>query len=322
MGFIILIILFLIGLVLIVKGGDFFVDSAVWIAEMLNVPNFLIGATIVSVATTLPEIFVSTIAANHGKIEMAAANALGSVIANTGLVFAVAIIFLPTKIRRSHITPKGSMFLVSLIVLGIFASSGVISYYASFGLFILFLLFIVENIKIARKELLISKNRINIKPKKPDRKVVLINMFKFIFGAISIVIGSNLIVTNGSEIARLFNINERIISITAVAIATSLPELVTTISAIVKKQSSLSVGNIIGANIIDITLILPICAFVTGGAITLTQRNTMFDIFVCFVIASFLIVPTIIKGEFKRWQGFYAIVFYMIYIIFILTGFY
>ncbi len=321
MDFLVFILLFILGLVFIVKGGDFFVDASVWIAKISKIPKFLIGATVVSIATTLPEIFVSAIASADGKTEMATSNALGSVIANTGLVFAIAIIFLPATIKRNQLAPKGVLFLSSLVVLALFSLSGVISYYASFGLFIVFLVFIFENIKSAKRELLIKSQKVNdTKPKqKLDKKDIIINILKFVIGATGIVLGSRLIVTNGSEIARVFNVDERIIGITAVAISTSLPELVTTVTAIIKKQSSLSVGNIIGANIIDITLILPICAFVSGGALPVDVSSIVFDIAVCLIIAIIIIIPSIIKGSFKRWQGVLSLLIYILYIVLVVN---
>lgn len=101
---------FVLGLLLIIKGGDFFVDAAVWLAEITHVPQFVIGATVVSIATTLPELFVSSIAALQGKTDMAAGNAVGSVIANTGLIFSLGILFIPAFIRRRRLLPKGMLF--------------------------------------------------------------------------------------------------------------------------------------------------------------------------------------------------------------------
>ena len=312
----ILIFMFVVGLVFIIKGGDFFVDASVWIAKISKMPEFIIGATIVSVATTLPEIFVSAIACADGKIEMASANAIGSVIANTGLVFAIAIIFLPSNIKKKELAPKGILFISSIVALGLFSVSGYISYYANLGLFIVFAVFIFENIKSAKSQL---SNATSFHTEKISPKIITINILKFVLGATGIVIGSKFVVSYGSDIARFFSIEERTISITAVAISTSLPELVTTISAITKKQSSLSVGNIIGANIIDITLILPICAFITGGALPVNISSISLDILCCLVIAIIVIIPTLTIGVFRRFQGILALIIYISYILFIVN---
>ena len=111
----IILLLFLIGLILIIKGGDAFVDAASWIARAMNIPTFIIGATIVSLATTLPELFVSGIAASQGKIDMAIGNAIGSVIANTGLIFALSVLCIPSAAKRGGFLPKGVIFLVVIL---------------------------------------------------------------------------------------------------------------------------------------------------------------------------------------------------------------
>lgn len=307
--------LFAAGLALIIKGGDFFVDAAVWIAKVSHIPQFLIGATVVSLATTMPEIFVSVIAASQGKTDMATGNAIGSVIANTGLIFALGILFLPSAIRRRQFVPKSIVFLAAVIAVGLFCAGGYVTLYGSIGLFMIFAVFIAENIKQAKGEISAAKQ----KSYKPEKKETAVNVLKFLSGAAGIVIGSHLLVENGSAIAESLGVAERIISLTAVAIGTSLPELVTTVTAIIKRQSSLSAGNIIGANIIDMTLILPMSAFVSGGILPVGQLTFLLDVPFCLLVAGIVIIPTIVKGRFMRWQGAAALAAYGAYVLILLN---
>lgn len=305
---------FVLGLLLIIKGGDFFVDAAVWLAEITHVPQFVIGATVVSVATTLPELFVSSIAALQGKTDMAAGNAVGSVIANTGLIFSLGILFIPAFIRRRRLLPKGMLFLSSITLLWLFTLSGKITLFGCAGMFLLFAVFIAENIREAKAEMrCVPPPSGGAVP--TDRRACMAHMVKFVLGAAGILLGSQLLVDNGSLIAESFGISERIISLTAVAIGTSLPELVTTVTAVVKKQASLSVGNIIGANIIDVALILPVCAFLSGGALPVGVQTYRVDLPVCLLIASVMIVPALFKGRFMRWQGVLMLFCYGVYLL-------
>ena len=160
-------LLFVLGVVLIVKGGDWFVDGAVWIAEVTKIPQFIIGATIVSLATTLPEIIVSTIAALEGhsilisevgnyiaesenKVGMAIGNGIGSVICNTALILAISIIFMPITINRKTFAPKGLLLLAATCVLCLFSLSGYFPLAGAFALLIVFLFYIIENIRSAK----------------------------------------------------------------------------------------------------------------------------------------------------------------------------
>lgn len=305
---------FVLGLLLIIKGGDFFVDAAVWLAEITHVPQFVIGATVVSIATTLPELFVSSIAAMQGKTDMAAGNAVGSVIANTGLIFSLGILFIPAFIRRRKLLPKGMLFLSSITLLWLFTLSGRITLFGCAGMFLLFAVFIVENIKGAKTEIRCAPPS-GGQELPVNRRACTVHIMKFVLGATGILSGSQLLVDNGSLIAESFGVSERIISLTAVAIGTSLPELVTTITAVAKKQASLSVGNIIGANIIDVALILPVCAFLSGGALPVGVQTYRVDLPVCLLIASIMIVPALFKGRFMRWQGVLMLFCYGAYLL-------
>ncbi|WP_426350580.1 calcium/sodium antiporter [Alloiococcus sp. CFN-8] len=303
---------FAIGLVAIIKGGDYFVDAASWASEASGIPKFIVGATIVSLATTLPEIIVSSMAAYNGSVDMAIGNSIGSIIANTGMILAISIIFMPVVFDRSKLIIKAVLFMVIIAALGILSMSGQLTLGKSLVLFALFGFFIYENIKSARELDEDSTESYSV-PK--DRKTVIINIIKFVVGTLGIVIGSRLLVNNGTELAIIIGIPESVVGLTAVAIGTSLPELVTTINAIIRKEFSLSAGNIIGANIINATLILPICAMITNGAIPVSARTLILDLPVALVIAAIALIPALIKGRFQRWQGFTVLGIYIAYVV-------
>ena len=326
-------ILFAIGLVLIVKGGDWFVDGASWIAEVTGIPKFIIGATIVSIATTLPEIIVSTIAAfeghailvsgaanaveqSLGKVSMAIGNGIGSVICNTALIMALSLVFMPISVNRKDFAPKGILLLVSIAALFIFSLGGSVSIMGAAVLLVIFVLFMLENVRSAKSQ---PDEEDNDKPQ-VTKKEMLMHIGMIAVGAVCIVIGSNLLVNNGTEIARMLGVSEAIIAVTMVALGTSLPELVTAITSIVKKQASMSVGNVVGANIIDVTLIIAICSFVYSGSLPVSKINIYLDFPVAFIAAAIAVVPPILTGKFHRYQGIALICLYIAYLAIVIAG--
>ena len=310
-------LLFGIGLLCIIKGGDWFVDAASWIAEVSGIPQFIIGATIVSLATTLPEILVSVMAAASGSVDMATGNAIGSVTANTGMILGISIVAMPVAIESRKYLPKTIIFIGSIILLWVLSLSGELSMVGAFIMLAVFLIFIGENIHEAKKDMGTGKSETVQK----DKKTVVKNIALFIIGAAGIVIGSRLLVDNGTVIAKdILGIPERVVSLTMVAIGTSLPELVTTITAIAKKQSALSVGNIVGANIIDMILILPLCSFVMGGSLPVAWSTLWVDLPVSLVVAVICLVPALIKGKLMRWQGILSLLVYAGYVVYLCVG--
>lgn len=304
-----LIFLFICGLVLIVKGGDFFVDAAAWMAEVSGIPHFVIGATVVSLATTLPELIVSCLGAVRGSNAIAIGNAVGSVTANTGLIMAISIICIPAIVKRSQYAFKSILLLIATAVLYLasFAKSG-FSLIGSILLLIIFVISICESIKSAKAESAYTSKKAFTKRDIP------VNILKFLLGAAVIVFGADFLVSSATEIATVSGLSEAVISATIVAVGTSLPELVTTVTAIIKRQSSLSVGNIIGANLIDIAIILPLCSFVSADKLTACAQNLYLDIPVCLGILAIALIPMLVRGKFTRVQGTLMLVCYLSYV--------
>lgn len=313
-------LLFTAGLVLIIKGGDLFVDAATWIAEASGIPKFIIGATVVSFATTLPEMLVSVFAALEGNADIAVGNAVGSVTANTGLIMCLSLVCMNCAMTRKQFGVKAGILLATIVVLFGFTRDGQLSVFESAVILVFFAIFLAENLIAGRREQENEASESDARAK-IDAKTMAINIAKFVFGAAAIVLGAQLLIDNGSALARMLNVPDSIIAATMIAIGTSLPELVTTITAIRKKQSSLSVGNIIGANIMDLTLIMPLCALIQGKSLIVERQGMLLDIPACLVISAAALIPALISGKFKRWIGYLIGGLYIVYLVIMFTSF-
>lgn len=339
MGIGIPIILFVLGLIIIIKGGDIFVESAVWVAKVTGIPNIIIGATIVSLATTLPELFVSMIASTSGSPDIAIGNAVGSMICNIGLILAISFIFMPSIIKRNTFQSKAYIMILASLFMLIFSLDKVIKPYEGLGLLLILLYYIYINVKEAKNSIGISENEIaaavessRIKVKVSNEEIIK-NIALFIIGAVLIVIGAKLLVGNAQRIALYFSIPEAIISLTVVALGTSLPELVTAITAIVKKEDGVAVGNILGANILNITMILGSCSLFSKEGLIVNSRDiTVFsntfnnvpqtlylDMPIAVVLMLLVVIPIIKNGRSKRSNGFMLLTIYSIYILSLIT---
>lgn len=326
------IVLLVVGLVLIIKGGDVFVDAATWMAEVSGIPKLIVGATVVSIATTLPELLVSAMAAYNARgaatpeaamaagIDMSIGNAVGSVTANIGLIMAIGIICIPAVIKRKDYMLKAFLMLgASAFIVAVGYIWGSVGLWASIVLIVIFAIAMFDNIRsavIAMK----SGQEEKLPADQKTGRVVAINLVKFVVGAAAIVIGARLLVDKGTIICELLGVPERVISVTVIAVGTSLPELVTTLTAIKKKQNSLSIGNIIGANIMDMTFIMPICCLVSGSALPINDAVAKIDFPACLIVGAISMIPTLITKKFTRLQGVILLVVYICYVVITSVG--
>ena len=317
------IILFIIGLFIIIKGGDIFINAAVHLANTTGIPKVLIGATIVSIATVLPELLISTLAAARGSPDLSLGNNIGSVIFNTGAIMAISLIVAP-QISSRNLRSKGFFMVFSLLVLWALVGDGSLSLSDSAILFLLLAWFIYSSIREAKQD-----KSLEIKTSSPliplSRQIL-----GFIIGAACIVIGAQLLVSNGVRLAQILAVPERIIGLTVVAIGSSLPELVTTITSLRKGESSIGIGNIIGANTLNIILIPPLCSLVSKGNFAPGMENfsifphpiptTIYiDIPLALLLLLIMVVPSSITNKLQRWQGTAMLLLFIIYYILIIT---
>lgn len=310
-------LLFVLGLLLIIKGGDWFVDAATWLAEATGIPKFIIGVTIVSFATTLPELLVSSIATWQGQMNMAMGNAVGSVNCNTGLIMALSVFFIGSAVDRKQFTNKGLIFIIACTGLFFFSRDLQVNIIESVILLALCGLFIADSIKKGKETLKADKENADEKPPVGGREKFK-NIAKFVFGAAAMAIGAKFMVDNGEKLAVLLKVPDIIISITLVALGTSLPELVTTITAIRKKQSDISIGNIIGANVMDMCFVVPVSGIIAaaknGAFLTIDSSYKMLHIPMSILASLIAVLPTIIFRRTAKWQGALLFVVYIAYL--------
>ena len=260
------IVLFVIGLVLLIFCGDWFVDGATGIARKFHIPELIIGATVVSIGTTLPEVMVSADAAIKGQGATAYGNAIGSIICNTALILAITIAVKPSKVdKKSLKTPVIFFFVAALIyVLNayIFKRFSLASGIVLLSVFVIYMIYTVITTKKRMAQEVkttepVEENQNEEEEEKKEKKEkpVWQNILLLVVGAIGIAFGANLLVDNGVIIAGAMGVPESVIALTMIALGTSLPELVTAITSLVKGHGSLSLGNIIGANFFNLVLV-------------------------------------------------------------------
>ena len=307
------IFLFIVGLVLLIKGGDWFVDGSTVIAKKLNIPDILIGATIVSIGTTLPEVMVSATSAFSGHGEIAYGNSLGSIICNAALIAALTIAIRPSKIdKKSFILPT-VIFFVSAAIYAVAAYCfGGFSRWLGLILLSVFVVYIALSVRSALKSVKDDAD----KSDNFDSKMIK-NIMLLVVGAAFIAVGARLLVDNGTLIAESMGVPESVVALTFVAIGTSLPELVTAITSLIKGHGALSLGNIIGANILNLVLVSGVASVVSpftvpsGKQIAGINSSFLIDIPVMMLVMALLTLPALIRGKLSRFQGISLIVIYI-----------
>lgn len=311
------ILLFIIGLILLIKGGDIFVDNSVILAKKFNLPELLIGATVVSIGTTLPEVMVSATGALQGNGAMAYGNAIGSIICNTSLISAITIAVSPSEINKNDIILPSIFFIMSTIIYCYVSyTTGYFSRTTGIILLSLFIIYMTLQIRNALKDTSSNKENEETQNILIRRPIILI-----IIGAAIIAFGARLLVDNGTELARIIGVPDSVIGLTFVALGTSLPELITAIQSLIKGHGLLSLGNIIGANLFNIIL-------VSGMSITLNpfsipsskilfgyNSSLILDIPVMISVMSILLIPAFLKNKLYRIQGIILLCIYALFIV-------
>ncbi|PKM52361.1 MAG: hypothetical protein CVV02_01005 [Firmicutes bacterium HGW-Firmicutes-7] len=312
MSIIITCLLFILGLILIIKGGDWFIDAASWIAKTTGMPEVLIGATIVSLGTTFPELMVSTTASIQGHGEMAIGNAIGSTICNIGLILGFCNIISPSKINSRIYTIKSFMMLCYAAVLMVMVLDGKIGKVDTILLLVGVIIYILVNYLEVNIKKTTLKRRGTYKHEKISLKEGCFNGLKFIAGACVIVVGARLLVDHGIVIASLLKVPQFIISLTLIALGTSLPELVTSVTALLKGYRNLAVGNIIGANILNMTMVIGVSSIF--GEITVPNQIIRLDLPFSLMLMVVLTYPSIITWKINRIHASILLFLYILYI--------
>ncbi len=305
------ILLFIVGLGLIIKGGGYFVGSSVAIAGHLRIPRMVIGSTIVSVATTSPEFVVSTTASVTGQPGIAIGNAVGSAILNIGLILSVACIIRPIPvIRREFRIPSlvllGVSVLLTALTAGLYLSrvSGVVL--LVLGLWYLFF----DYFRHKRAPIEAASEAV---PSDPRMATLRRSLGFFLAGLVMVVVGSRLMVTTAVDIAEALGVRPIVIGLTIVALGTSLPELVTAMTSVVRGVADLSLGNIVGAGVLN-------CTVITGTAATLhplsmTRVTQVYNLPALIVVVGALIIMARVGDRLSRRDGAIMLAIYVGYVV-------
>ena len=318
--------LLVFGFLLLIKGGDWFVDAATSIAKRFKLPELLIGATVVSIGTTLPEVMTSAMGAIDGQGAIAYGNAIGSIICNTSLIAALTIAIKPGKAdKKALVFPVCAFFAVAAFYSVIAYTMGEFPRWVGIVLLCLFVVYMVVNVINMKRNPASDEDEdeaLECELPEENSKLGLLKDIGILIGsALVIALGADLLVKSATTIAEALNVPQTIISLTIVALGTSLPELVTAITALTKGHGALSLGNIIGANIFNLVL-------VSGAAITINpfkvpeeakfmgeNASLIFDIPLMIGVMTILTLPTILRGKLARWQGVSLLCLYGAYCV-------
>ncbi len=328
MSLFLMVVLIAVGFVLIIKGGDIFVDGAVEIATATKIPPLLIGATIVSIGTTLPEITVSYIAAFQGDASLAVSNSVGSMLCNVALILGVALTFATVFIDKKMFISKIAIVVLVTVMTLVFIFDLTLTLTELLLLLSICFIFVGINVYEAVKK---SKESKELEGESEEGGVTLkgivISVVKLIIGGVAIYYGAQFLVDNVSTIATDYlNISTAVVGFTIVAFGTSLPELATSINAIKKNNIDLSIGNVMGANVINASMIV-------GGSGLIASRNNNFTLILdssqlgiilagviaLLVAVLVLVVPILVKSRTYKAQGLTMIAIYLAYIAYLVS---
>ena len=308
------VLLFIVGLLFLIKGGDWFVDGASALARRFHLPELLIGATVVSIGTTLPEVMVSTMSALSGHGEIAYGNAIGSVICNAALIAAITIAVRPGKVDPKTLKMPVLFFFAAAAIYCVAAYGfGKFTRPMGFIMLAMFVAYIAANIHQ-------MKNAPAEGHEEEEETMPLPRMLMLlVLGAVLIAMGANLLVDNGTLIAQALGVPESVIALTFVALGTSLPELVTAITSLIKGHSDLSLGNVVGANVFNLVLVsgvsVALAPFTVPQSATIFGMNSslVLEIPVMIAVMVLLTAPALVKGKLSRVQGVALLVIYAVF---------
>ena len=298
------VLLFAVGLLCLIKGGDWFVDGATGLARRFHLPELLIGATVVSIGTTLPEVMVSTTSALTGHGEIAYGNAIGSVICNAALIAAVTIAVRPGPVDRAALrTPVLFFFAAAALYALVAYTSGQFTRPVGLTLLAMFAVYMAVTV------LQMRRGAVPAAGEEAAAGSVGRDLGLLAVGAALIALGADLLVDNGTFIAQALGVPESVIALTFVALGTSLPELVTAITSLVKGHGALSLGNVIGANLFNLVLVsgvsVTLAPFSIPQAAVIAGHNAslVLDLPVMLLVMLLLTGPALVRGKLSRVQG-------------------
>jgi len=311
--------LFAVGLILLIKGGDWFVDSATGIAKRFRVPEIIIGATVVSIGTTLPEVMVSATAAANGNGAIAYGNAIGSIICNTALIAALTIAIRPAPVNRKAIVMPVVFFFLSAAIY-VIAAYGFGSFDRWLGLVMLAVFAVYMFLTIRQG----FKNPVKGEAHQEEAAVegsLIKDVVVLIISAALIAVGADMLEGSSVSLATMAGIPTEVVGVTIVALCTSLPELVTAITALAKGHGALSLGNIIGANIFNLVLVSGVAVTLSpfavpeGSSIFGHNTSLVMEIPVMVGVMALMTLPAVFCKKLFRWQGALLLCIYVAFVV-------
>lgn len=301
------------GIILLAIGGDLLVRGAVRVATALNVSRLLIGLTLVGFGTSLPELFTSVRAALVGSPDIAVGNIVGSNIANILLILGVAAVIYPLVTPRASVVRDGGMVALSALILVGLTFHGFVDRPIGGGLILLLLLYMIYSYSRDRQTTAANGGRPLGEDDLPQANVsMIVALVMAVAGIALVILGARWLVDSSIVLARAYGISETFIGLTIVAVGTSLPELVTSIVAAIRKQTSISVGNVLGSNIFNILGILGITAVIQPIAIP--AQIMQLDIWIMAGATAFLLIFATTNWRLSRTEGFLMVLAYVGYI--------
>ncbi len=315
-------ILILIGFIMLIKGADFLVNGASEIAKKLNIPEIVIGLTIVAIGTSMPELVVSATSAIEGYSDLAIGNVIGSNIANLFLILGICSIIKPLKFKKETImfeipfTIFSTVLLFVLCINGMQENQNIILKSEGTILIVFCFLFIMYNLIITKKSDIFNKEKTIIEIHTKTKEISVVKSIgKIIIGIIGLKLGGDIVVTNSVEIATMLGITEKLISLTIIAFSTSLPELITSITATIKGDTDMAIGNVLGSQIFNIVLIIGTSAILNPIRYSTSYNSNL----ILLTAGSILLGIFPITGRKKQMTRGNGIVFTGIYIIYIVS---
>ena len=311
-------ILFIIlGFVLLIKGADFLVDGASNIAKRFHIPEIVIGLTIVSIGTSMPELFVSTTSALQGSADMSIGNIIGSNICNLLLILGLSAVISPVKFQKATCKIEIPMCFGITVVFLILANMGQdLNLMDAIILLALFVGFIAYTFYVAKKGLAEAAESAETEEveEAPKKGAMLQNILWVILGIVGLKIGGDWTVDNAVVIAEKLGLSEKVIGLTILAIGTSLPELVTSVMAAIKGNDDIAIGNIIGSNIFNMLMIIGVTAFITPLTYNVSYNIQMYILLFSLVLLE-IFAFTKPKNQMNRFNGIIYVALYAMYMV-------
>ena len=295
------IILLVLGFILLLKGADWFVDGASSIASRFGIPQLIIGLTIVAMGTSLPEAFVSITAALKSNAAITIGNVVGSNILNVGIILGITALIRPLHIQNSTIKYEMPFMMLVTLVLILQGINNTISRFDGIILWLFFLGYLYYIFRM-------TKNQTE------EAEIKKTNPLFIPLGLVCLMIGSNFAVDAATNIAISLGVSQRFIGLTIVALGTSLPELVTSVTAAKKGNADIAIGNIIGSNIFNILLVLGIAGVISPVAII---TENLIDTFILIAVSTLVWIFAWKKKELVKWQGIVMLAIYTAYLVYI-----